>query len=65
MRTAAFIPIIQCIRAETDRQLRLNELVIVQQKFCQYADINIEKSGEDFIGFYVLDKICKEHLGLQ
>ncbi len=38
--------------AETDRQQKLSELVKTQQKFCQYAGIDILKSGEDFIGYF-------------
>ncbi len=39
-------------RAETDRQLRLNELIVAQQKFCQYAGMDILKCGENFIGYF-------------
>ena len=39
-------------RAESDRQNKLKELVGAQQKFCQYAGIDILKSGEDFIGYF-------------
>lgn len=39
-------------RAETDRQKNLEELVKLQIKFCQFAGIDISKSGEMYIGYY-------------